>query len=271
MTSPGPWGRGWALVTGASAGLGEDMARLLAARGFPLLVSARSTEKLEALAREVGETHDVEVRVLPKDLSIPGAAGELADRVEALGVPVEVLVNNAGFGQFGPYLEQDAQEELDLIRLNMEALTHLTRRLLPAMVKQGYGRILNVASTAAFFPGPLMTVYYATKGYVLSYSEGLAEELSDTGVTVTCLCPGPTRTEFQRRASMQHSGLMNFGVMESGEVARAGLDGLFAGKRVVIPGFLNRLSVLSPRFLPRAVVPKIVEMIQAGRKNRGDG
>jgi short-subunit dehydrogenase len=270
MTEQGTWGRGWALVTGASGGLGEDMARLLAARGFPLILTARSGDRLERLAAELADAHGVQVRVLPEDLARPGAARGLAERVEALGTPVEVLVNNAGFGQRGPYPELDGEDELEMMRLNMEAVTVLTRRILPRMLQRGYGRILNVASTAAFLPGPLMTVYYATKAYVLSYSEALAEELRESGVSVTCLCPGPTRTGFHRRASLGHSRLLALGLMESEEVARAGVDGLFREKGLVVPGLYNKLTTLLPRILPRKIVPKIVRLVQAARDPGGN-
>ncbi len=265
MNAQGDWGRGWALVTGASTGLGEAMSRLLAARGFPLVITARSGDRLQALATELRDVHDREVRVLAGDLSQPGAAQALVDEVESLGLAVEVLVNNAGFGKWGGYLDLDADDELEMLRLNMETPTVMTRRLLPAMVERGYGRILNVASTGAFFPGPLMTVYYATKAYLLSYSQALNEELRDTGVSVTCLCPGPTATRFQRRAAMRHTSLQALGLMESASVARAGLDGLFREKALVVPGLVNKATTMVPRFLPRALLPKLVRQAQAGR------
>lgn len=271
MTAPGTWGRGWALVTGASGGLGADMARILAARGFPLVLTARSAPLLEELALELGEAHGTPIRVVPMDLSSPGAGDALADAVVSMGIAVEVLVNNAGFGQWGPWLDQDPEEEAAMLRVNVEALTVLARRMAPAMVAQGYGRILNVGSLAGFFPGPLMSVYYATKAYVLSFSEALAEELRGTGVTVTCLCPGPVRTGFQERAALSLPRGNSPAVVASREVARAGIEGMFRGRRVVIPGFLNVLSAWAPRFLPRALVPNLVQRIQARRGQRGGG
>ncbi|HSG50324.1 MAG TPA: SDR family oxidoreductase [Longimicrobiales bacterium] len=271
MTPPEAWSRGWALVTGASGGLGADMARILAARGFPLVLTARSAPDLEDLARELGEAHGTQVRLVPMDLSSPGAGDALADAVEATGIPVEVLVNNAGFGQWGPWVEQDAEEEAAMLRLNVEALTVLARRMAPGMVAQGYGRILNVGSVAGFFPGPLMTVYYATKAYVLSFSEALAEELRGTGVTVTCLCPGPVRTGFQDRAALSLPRVTSPAVVPSREVARAGIEGMFRGRARVVPGLLNKLSVWAPRFLPRTLVPKLVFRIQRRRGQRGKG
>ena len=257
---------GYALVTGASNGLGADMARLLAELGIPLVITARSAGALEELADGVRRQRGVDVRVIPMDLGEPGAGDVLADELEALGLPVEILVNNAGIGQFGPYLELDPETERSMLRLNMESLTLLTRRILPGMVERERGRILNVASVASFFPGPLMATYYATKAYVLSYSEALVEELRGTGVTVTCLCPGPTRTGFQDRASFDISRIPPLGVMDSLPVARAGIEGMYRGRRLVVPGFTNKLSILLPRFLPRALLPKLVEFAQARRK-----
>ncbi len=256
----------WALVTGASTGLGADMARVLAARGIPLIVSARSEGRLQGLAEELRDRHGAGVRILPFDLAAPGAGAELAREVTALDLPVGFLVNNAGFGQWGPYPSLYPAGEEAMLRLNVEALTALTRGLLGPMVERRRGRILNVASVASFFPGPYMTSYYATKAYVLSYSEALDEELRGSGVRVSCLCPGPTRTEFQDRASMELSGAMRHTMMESLPVARAGIDAMLRGKRLVVPGFMNKVNTFAPRFLPRALMPKLVGMVQAARK-----
>ena len=252
-----------ALVTGASGGIGRDLAKLLAAGGHDLILVARSRDTLELLAAEMRREHGVESTVVAADLSEPDAAARVAREVEARGLRVDVLVNNAGFGLYGSYLETDGERELQMIRLNVEALTQLTKLLLPAMAARGAGRILNVASTAAFQPGPFMAVYYATKAYVLSYSEALAEELAGTRVTVTCLCPGVTETGFQSTAELQRSRLVQSSViMDSQTVARAGYRGLMRGKRLVIPGAMNRLFVESIRFLPRRLVTRIVRAIQ---------
>lgn len=256
-----------ALVTGASAGLGLDMARILAERGHHLVLTARSEERLRALARELEEAHGIRAHVVPADLAVPGAGPALAREVLERELEVEVLVNNAGFGQWGAYPELDADEEAAMLRLNVEALTQLTRALLPGMLERGRGRILNVASTAAFLPGPGMTAYYATKAYVLSYSQGLDEELRGTGVWVSCLCPGPTRTEFQERAGMRIPASLQASVLDSRTVARAGVDGLFRGRRIIVPGLLNRLTALAPRFLPRSWVTRIVGRIQSARSD----
>ncbi len=258
-----------ALVTGASGGLGAEMARELARRGFSLILSARSREPMEALAREAGAAHGTAVRVFPEDLSVPGAADRLADRVESAGLAVDLLVNNAGFGQWGSWLELDPREEVEMIRVNVEALTSLTRRFAPAMAARGGGRILNVASTAAFVPGPGMAVYYATKAYVLSFSEALAEELRGSGVTVTCLCPGPTPTGFQARIGAGPSSRLGMAEVAPERVARVGIDGALRGRRLVVPGLVNHLTPLLPRFLPRSWVPKLVAWVQADRTTTG--
>lgn len=262
-------GLGWALVTGASGGIGADIARVLATRGHPLVLTARSEGKLQDLAEELEREHGTRSLVIPMDLGVDGAAAALAESIAGRGVRIEILVNNAGFGQYGDYLERDPADESSMLNVNLVALTALTRRYLPEMVGRGYGRILNVGSTGSFFPGPLISVYYATKAYVMSYSEALAEELRNTGVTVTCLCPGPTRTGFQRRAGVRAASLVKSTVMEPDEVARIGVDAMFAGKRVAVAGIVNKLMVLLPRFLPRAVVPKLVLWVQARRNDQG--
>ncbi|MDT8342116.1 MAG: SDR family oxidoreductase [Longimicrobiales bacterium] len=264
------WGRGWALVTGASGGLGAEMARVLAERGFPLVLTARSGERLQALARELEDAHGTRTHTLTSDLGRSGAAETLADAVEALDVTVEVLVNNAGVGQWGPWLEQDPEGELAMLRLNVEALTVLARRFAPDMAAQGYGRILNVASVASFFPGPGMSVYYATKAYVLSLSEALAQELRGSGVTVTCLCPGPVLTGFQERAGFRVPRAARASVLPAARVAREGIDGMFRGRARVVPGFLNRVSAFLPRLLPRSVVPALVDRVQSERGPGGE-
>ncbi|MEJ2540195.1 MAG: SDR family oxidoreductase [Gemmatimonadota bacterium] len=260
----------WALVTGASGGLGAEMARVLARKGTSAILTARSKASLERLARELGGEHGVATRVMVADLAQPGAGHRLAARILDECPFVEMLVNNAGFGQWGFYPGLDGDEETEMLRLNMEALTALTRGLLPPMLARGRGRILNVASTAAFLPGPGMTVYYATKAYVLSYSEGLGEELRGTGVTVTCLCPGPTPTGFQERSGADQSGLLSLAVVPPERVAREGIDGMLRGRPRVVPGWVNRVTTLLPRFLPRSWVPKLVKRVQGSRSDGTD-
>lgn len=254
-----------ALITGASAGLGLDMTRILASRGWDVVVTARSGDDLAALAGEVAREHGTTGHAFAHDLSDPASVDRLVADVTGVGRPLDLLVNNAGFGQYGPWIEQDAEREAAQLRLNVEALTRLTRALVPAMVERGRGAVLNVASTAAFQPGPLMAVYYATKAYVLSFSEALHHELRDTGVGVTCLCPGPTRTEFQERAGLQASRLFSAGVMESRPVALAGIEGALRGDRLVIPGLRNTLGAVLVRFVPRGWVLPVVEAIQKAK------
>ncbi|MEX2527265.1 MAG: SDR family oxidoreductase [Gemmatimonadota bacterium] len=259
--------QGWAVVTGASGGIGEEIARALARRGWNLILSARSREPMELLAQEFHDSHGVEVAVLPRDLARPEGPAQLYREVQGLGHSVEILVNNAGFGDFGSYLELDATRELEMIQLNITTLTDLTRRFAGVMADRGGGRILNVASTAAFQPGPLMTVYYATKAYVLSYSEGLRNELAEHNITVTTLCPGPTRSNFHEAAGVADSFLLKTLPMgESRPVAELGVDAMLAGKGVAIPGLLNRMGALGGRFVPRGWLPAIVRKVQEGRR-----
>jgi len=258
-----------ALVTGASGGIGWELARAFAAGGYDLVLVARSAGKLEQLAGELRDRHGVAVRVLAKDLAGPGAPDEIFQELEGAGVAVDALVNNAGFATFGPFAETDLASELEEIQLNVVTLTHLTKRFLPGMLARRRGGVLNVASTAAFQPGPQMAVYYATKAYVLSFSEALAEELRGSGVTVTALCPGPTATGFQARAEMQDSGLFTgpLKVMDAAGVARAGYEGFRKGNRIVIPGLINKLGVQSVRVSPRALVTRLVGAMQAKRNH----
>jgi len=260
-------GRQTALITGASGGIGLELARLFAAGGYDLVLVARSAGRLEELAGELRSRHGVTAQVLAKDLAAPESPEEIFRELEAAGVAVDVLVNNAGFATFGPFAETDLGQELEELQLNVVTLTHLTKRFLPGMLARRRGGVLNVASTAGFQPGPWMAVYYATKAYVISFSEALAEELSGTGLTVSVLCPGPTQTEFQRRAGMEESKLFSglLQVADAASVARAGYEGFRAGKRVVIPGLINKIGVQSIRATPRALAAKVVKKMQEGR------
>jgi len=254
-----------ALITGASGGIGFELAKLFAADGYDLVLVARTRETLQKLAEELSARYGVRAEVLPKDLALPGAPEEIHRQLGQSGVAVDILVNNAGFGTFGFFAETPPASTMEMLQVNMTALTHLTRLFVEDMRSKKFGRILNVASTAAFQPGPLMAVYYATKAYVLSFSEALANELRGTGVSVTVLCPGPTHTGFQKRAHMEGSPLTSGGnlpVMDAATVARIGYRGLMKGKTIVIPGFVNRLLVFSVRFGPRSVVTSIARRLQ---------
>ena len=255
-----------ALVTGASGGIGEDLARLIAAGGRNVVLLARSADKLQALASQLSSAHRIEATVLAADLAEPDAADHVARTLAARGTTIDMLVNNAGFGTAGGFVREDADEQLRLLQVNIVALTALTRQLLPGMIERGRGRVLNVASTAAFQPGPFMAIYYASKAYVLSLSEALSEETAGTGVTITCLCPGPTKTGFQDRAHIQETRLVNvLQIMDSESVARAGYDGMLAGRRLVIPGIANKIGVQTLRTTPRGIVLKIVRFLNSGR------
>ncbi len=252
-----------AMVTGASNGIGLDLARKFAAEKFDLVLVARSEGKLREIADALAKEHGITATVLRADLAKPDAAAELVRMLDERKLDVEVLVNNAGYALYGPFAETNMTDELNMIQLNIVALTQLTKLLLPRMIAKKSGRILNLASTAAFQPGPLMAVYYATKAYVLSLSEALANELQGTGVTVTALCPGPTKTGFQARAQMEESKLVRGKeIMSSEEVARAGFDGLMRGKTVVIPGAQNKMLAQAVRFLPRKTVTRLVRSAQ---------
>jgi short-subunit dehydrogenase len=255
-----------ALVTGASSGIGLEMARILARDGLDLVLVARRRHKLEALARELSVTHGVSARVIAKDLARRASSAEIAGELEDERVTIDVLVNNAGLGLYGRFWKTDLARQLEVVEVNLVALTDLTGRFLPGMVSRRRGRIVNVASTAAFQPGPHMAVYYATKAYVLSFSEALAEELSETGVTVTALCPGPTSTEFQQAAGLEDTWLIRGPLtMDAASAARAGWDGARRGKRVVIPGLGNRLLKEAVRFSPRRLVTAAAGRLQKKR------
>ena len=253
------------LITGASAGIGRELAWLYAASGSELILVARRVDRLRELADEIHSRHDVAVAIEAVDLARAEAPRRLFESLSGRGVAVDVLVNNAGFGAVGRFAALDADRQIEMLRLNVEALTELTRLCLPGMLARGRGGILNVGSTAAFQPGPMMAVYYATKAYVQSFTEALAEELRGTGVRVTCLAPGPTATEFGAVSGMGESTLFALGTMDARAVARAGFDGLARGRVIVIPGAMNRVGVTAIRFAPRAWVRRIVHRLQATR------
>jgi short-subunit dehydrogenase len=248
--------QGTALVTGASSGIGLSLARLLAHDGYDVVLVARSGDTLARLAGEFRTTHNVSVWTHTADLTHPDAASALLDRLEHEGMTIDVLVNNAGFGLRGAFAELPLDRQLQMIALNVTALTLLARRLLPGMCARGRGGILNVGSTAGFQPGPFMAVYYATKAYVDSFSEALAEELTGSPVRVTCLAPGPTATRFATTALATDAGLFEGETMDADEVARAGYEGWKRGEALVVPGRRNRLRAFAVRLLPRATVRK---------------
>jgi short-subunit dehydrogenase len=224
-----------------------------------VVLVARSGERLKELAEELVERCDVSAKVVAGDLTEPDVPDAIFG--ELLGTPVDVLINNAGYGSQGAFSESDRDWQLNMVRLNILALTHLTHLFLPDMLQRGSGRILNIASTAAFQPGPLMAVYYASKAYVLSFSEALAEEVRGSGITVSALCPGPTATEFQARAHVESSRLRRVGMMDASRVAKEGFRGMKKGKAVIVNGWKNRFLVQSIRFSPRFAVRRVVKWL----------
>jgi uncharacterized protein len=252
-----------ALITGASSGIGLEFAKIMAQDGVNLVLVARSETKLAELAAYIRNSYGIQADILVKDLSRPEAPAEVFQYTKSKGLEVDYLINNAGFGDFGFFWETDWDKSVQMIQLNMTALTSLCHLYLPEMVKRKSGRILNVASTAAFQPGPTMAVYYATKAYVLHFSEAIANELEGTGVTVTTLCPGPTESNFQQAAAMEESKLVKGKKMPSANVvAKFGYQSMLKGQVVAIHGFKNYLMANSVRFSPRSWVVKLVRSIQ---------
>lgn len=245
------------LITGASSGIGLEMARVFASQGHRLVLLARRREQLEQLASELRERHQTESVVIAADLADANEPARVKQELTAQGVVVDVLVNNAGFGLLGPHAELDSQRQLDMVQVNVASVVHLTRLFLPDMIARNRGGVLNVSSTAAFQGGPGMAVYYATKAFLLSYTEALKEELRRTRLHVSCLCPGPTHTGFIEAAGMQGVGLFKFGAQSAHAVAVAGVRGFQAGRTIAISGLRNLMVVWMGKFSPRWVTRKI--------------
>jgi len=255
----------WTLITGASSGIGREMARLFAADGDALVLVARRGERLDELRTEIEAAHHVPVRVVALDLEQPDARAALVADLDRVGIAVHTLVNNAGFGLRGAFVTLPLERQMAMIELNVAALTDLTRRLLPDMLLRGSGGILNVASVASFQAGPFMAVYYATKAYVLSLSEALHEECKASGVVVSALCPGPVATEFAAIAGLQDTRLFTNGAADAAEVARLGHAAYRAGKAVAVPSRLFRTSIFLQRFVPRSVTRAVAGKVQRRR------
>ncbi|PIK74561.1 short-chain dehydrogenase [Methylobacterium frigidaeris] len=248
----------WTLVTGASSGIGVEIARAFAARGRPLVLSARRVERLEALAAEL----PVRTIVIPADLAAPGAAEGLVGAIEAHGIVLHTLVNNAGFGLRGRLAALPARDQAEMVAVNVTAPTVLSRLVLPGLIARRSGGILNVASVVAYLPGPSMAAYYASKAYLLSLSEALYEEARPHGVTVTAVCPGATATEFSKRADVGGTKRFTGNVMAPEAVAEAAIAGHLAGRAVVIPGAANRAAVIGARLMPRWLSRKVAARLQ---------
>ena len=258
-----PTDRPVALVTGASRGIGLALARQLAAHGYDLILVARQLGELQAVGQTLQQEYGIRTWSMPVDLARREAPAELFAQVGQAGLTVDTLINNAGFGIFGAFVATRLESDLELLEVNLLAVTQLTKLFLRPMLARGGGRIVNVASTGAFQPGPLMSTYYASKAYVLSLSEALAVELAGTGVTVTAFCPGVTRSDFPQRAGMQSARILHLPLltMDADTVARIGYRGWMRGQSVVVPGLVNKLLVFSNRVAPRALVTRVVHWL----------
>lgn len=252
-----------ALITGASGGLGLSFVNLFAKEGYDLVLVARNGERLEEIKKEIEEKYNVKAIVVAKDLCSPNGAQEVYDATKEAEIKIDVLVNNAGFGDFGEFYKSDINKQIRMVDLNCTALMHLCHLYLPDMIEQKRGNILNVDSIAAFQAGPLMSVYYATKAFVLSFSQALTRELKDMGVKVTALCPGPIRTNFDNAADLGESGLFkNLKVWDPDVVAKFGYKKMKKGKSLCICGFTNKIIVFANRLSPRSLVRNLVYQIQ---------
>lgn len=254
------------LITGASSGIGLELARCFAADGSRLVLVARNTTALEALAGELRRAHAGEVRIVTADLRVPQTPGRIFAALQAEGVTVDVLVNNAGFGTHGDFAATPLDRQLDMVQVNVTALMELTGLFLPGMIARRRGGVMNIASVAGFQPGPRMAVYYATKAFVLSFSEAIAEELVGSGVTVTAVCPGPTKTNFGSVANFRGSDSVLRGAMTAAAVARHGYRAFRRGRFVVLSGFRNFVPTVLVRLLPRIVVRKLVKALISIRR-----
>lgn len=272
MTLPKPNSTSAALVTGASAGIGSEIARLLAARGYALVLVARRKDRLTALADELSDKHGVRVETIAADLGKPTPRGKIPGRIEELGLQIEILINNAGFATGGePFHAADPERELEQVRVDVEAVVALTSAFLPAMVARGRGAVLNVASTAGMQPMPYSAGYAAAKAYVLSFSEAIHQEVRGNGVTVTALAPGPVETEFWQIAGWETSGGKSFEravpgtLISPAQAARAGVEGLERGERVVVPGLPIRAAMLASRYIPHMLkLPAMERFMRPG-------
>jgi uncharacterized protein len=252
-----------ALITGASTGIGRELAHIAAEDGYDVALVARAAGPLEAVAADIQRKTSRKAHIFPADLSHPGACHALIASAAQAGLTIDVLVNNAGFGLVGKLWELPEDQQMQMIQLNVAALTQLTRLYLPEMIHRRSGCILNVASTAAFVPGPLMSVYYASKSYVVSFSAAIHNEAKEFGVKICCLCPGPTRTEFDKRAGASKAKLFDGGnVMSAVEVAQIGWNAMRAGKALVVAGHMNAAMVFLTRFAPRQMAAGMARAMQ---------
>jgi len=251
------------LITGASSGIGMELAKLFAADGSDLVLVARREDRLNELAQKLKSEHGIDVHVLPKDLSKKTAPSEIFKHLKKEKIEIDVLVNNAGFGSRGTIAELDTDLQVDMVQVNVAALTHLTRLYLPGIIERGHGGILNVGSLAGFQPGPNLAVYFATKAYVLSFTEALAEEISNPDIRISCLAPGPVKTEFGEKSDYEDSLLFKLSLMDLEPAVKAGYEGFRKGKTIVIPGLKQQIVPFLNRFTPRLIVRKIAKKLNS--------
>lgn len=254
-----------ALITGASAGIGAELARVFAAHGHNVVLVARRRDALEALAGQLEGKHGITATVIVDDLGDPHAPDRIFAALRDARIDVDVLVNNAGFGLGGEFSETPIEREMEMVQVNVTSLMQLTKLFTAPMMKRRSGYVMNVASTAAFFPGPGLSVYYATKAFVLSFSEAIAEELARAGVVVSCLCPGPTETEFMAVARVNRPRLFDTNVADARDVAEFGYRALMAGVRVAVPGATNKLLIRAKHLVPRRLVARVISKLNESR------
>jgi hypothetical protein len=257
--------KNFTLITGASSGIGLEFAKIFAREGHNLILIARSKDTLEIVKEELSKKYSIEIKIIIKDLEFYSSPQEIYDEIKREEIYVNILINNAGFGTYGPFIKTDLDTELRMIQVNITALTHLTKLFLKDMIKNNSGRILNVASVAAFQPGPLMAVYYASKAYVLSFSEAIAEELKETKIRVTTLCPGPVKTNFAKVANANSIKSFNSNIPSAKEVAEYGYKAMYTNQRVAIHSLKYKTLIQLIKFMPRKLVTKILKKIQEKR------
>ena len=251
------------LITGASSGIGMGLAKLFAADGSDLVLVARREDRLNELAEKLKSEHGIEVHVLPKDLSKKTSPKEIFNHLKKEKIEIDVLVNNAGFGSRGTVSELDTDLQVDMVQVNAAALTHLTSLFLPGIIERGQGGILNVGSLAGFQPGPNLAVYFATKAYVLSFTEALAEEISNPNIKISCFAPGPVKTEFGEKSDLEDSLLFKLSLMDLEPAVKAGYEVFRKGKTIVIPGLKQQIVPFLNRFTPRLIVRKIAKKLNS--------
>lgn len=256
----------YALITGASSGIGSELAKLFARDKHNVILIARREERLKQLSRDLENDYQIKTLVIPKDLSQPRSAQEIYDLLKQKDITIDYLINNAGFIVYGCFSNTNWAEEYKMMQLHMITLTYLMKLFLPDMLRRKNGKILNIGSTGSFVPGPFNAVYCATKNYLLSLSEAIAEEIDGTGVTVTTLCPGGTKTEFAEKANIKKSSDNFFEVMEASRVAKIGYNAFMKGKRLAVPGMLNKVQIFSIRFAPRIMATKLIKFMMSKYK-----